>query len=77
MMFSPAMINLGAFKINSVDRGASVTVGPYQQIDYFLSAKLNYGFGEENGDLTQLIVPVGSVLDSDLIDSNAGKSSVV
>ncbi|MGR3206948.1 hypothetical protein [Bacillus glycinifermentans] len=41
-----------------------------------MSAKLNYDFGEENGDLIYLIVPVGSVLDSDFIDSVAGKSSV-
>lgn len=50
MLFSPLVVNVGAFKINAMDRGASLTLGPYQQIDYFLSMKLNQGFGEDNGD---------------------------
>ncbi|MCY7662058.1 hypothetical protein MH142_19675, partial [Bacillus safensis] len=34
MLFSPSVVNVGAFKINAMDRGASLTLGPYQQIDY-------------------------------------------
>lgn len=35
MMFSPVLVNVGGFKVNAVDRGSSITIGPYQQIDYF------------------------------------------
>lgn len=41
MMFSPVLVNVGGFKVNAVDRGSSITIGPYQQIDYFLSNKIN------------------------------------
>ncbi|WP_418910942.1 hypothetical protein [Bacillus subtilis] len=66
MFFSPSVVNVGGFKINTMDRGSSLTLGPYQQVDYFLSAKINQGFGEENGDFTPLVVPISNVLDADL-----------
>jgi hypothetical protein len=77
MFFSPSVVNVGGFKINTMDRGSSLTLGPYQQVDYFLSAKINQGFGEENGDFTPLVVPISNVLDADLVDSNSAKNSVV
>ncbi|RPK04904.1 hypothetical protein BSBH6_01605 [Bacillus subtilis] len=54
-----------------------LTLGPYQQIDYFLSAKLNQGFGEENGVFAPLVIPISNVLDADVVDSNSAKNSVV
>ncbi|MBT2575296.1 hypothetical protein J7E26_15325 [Bacillus sp. ISL-51] len=77
MMFSPALVNVGGFKVNAMDRGSSVTIGPYQQIDYFLSNKINYGFGEENGDLAPIYIPISSIVDPDLIDSTSAKTSIV
>lgn len=77
MFFSPSVVNVGGFKINTMDRGSSLTLGPYQQVDYFLSAKINQGFGEENSDFTPLVVPISNVLDADLVDSNSAKNSVV
>ncbi|MCC9021602.1 hypothetical protein [Bacillus nakamurai] len=77
MMFSPALVNVGGFKVNAMDRGSSLTIGPYQQIDYFLSTKINYGFGEENGDLAPIYIPISSIVDPDLIDSTSAKTSIV
>ncbi|MCY7494247.1 hypothetical protein [Bacillus safensis] len=77
MLFSPSVVNVGAFKINAMDRGLSLTLGPYQQIDYFLSMKLNQGFGEDNGDCSPLVIPISSVLDPDMVDSNSVKNSVI
>lgn len=77
MLFAPAVINLIAFKVNANDRNSSITVGPYQQIDYFLSNKQNQGFGEENGDLATVFLPINIQSDADISDSNAAKASVI
>lgn len=77
MLFSPSVVNVGAFKINAMDRGASLTLGPYQQVDYFLSMKVNQGFGEDNGDCSPLVIPISSVLDPDMVDSNSAKNSII
>ncbi|WP_413064946.1 hypothetical protein [Siminovitchia sp. 179-K 8D1 HS] len=33
-----------------MDRGTTMSLGPNQHIDTFMSNKQNQGFGEENGD---------------------------
>jgi hypothetical protein len=50
--------------------------GPFQGIDLFLSNKRNQGF-EENGDLTQINLPVVSTIDNDLLDGTSQKTSFV
>ncbi|MCD7032957.1 hypothetical protein LRR81_01860 [Metabacillus sp. GX 13764] len=77
MIFSPMVVNIMGFKVNVIDRSGTFNVGTLQQIDYFLSIKQNQGFGEENGDLAPIYIPISSVLDSDLTDSNSIKNSVV
>ncbi|GAA0379313.1 hypothetical protein [Bacillus horti] len=77
MQFAPMAVNLLAFKANTVDRGSSITLGPYQQIDYFLSNKQNQGFGEENGDFGALFVPLSIISDPDVSDSNSAKTSII
>lgn len=77
VFFGPVVVNLLAFKVNVLDRGGTISFGPNQQIDYFLSNKQNQGFGEENGDLSLNNCPISIVNDSDVNDSNAGKTSVV
>ena len=64
------------FKVNAVDRGSSITI--YVSANrLFLSNKINYGFGEENGDLAPIYIPISSIADPDLIDSNSGKTSII
>ncbi|GIO28390.1 hypothetical protein J43TS3_30010 [Ornithinibacillus bavariensis] len=54
-----------------------LALSPVQQARYFLSTKRNQGFGEENGDLTTFNIPMTSVYDPDLIDSNSQKNSIL
>ena len=77
MIFAPMQVNLLAFKVNVMDRDATISFGPYQQLDTFLSTKRNQGYGEENGDFTIFNVPISSVVDPDAIDSNSVKGSAL
>ena len=77
VFFGPVVVNLLAMKVNVLDRGGTISFGPTQQIDYFLSNKQNQGFGEENGDVSLNNCPISIVNDSDVNDSNSGKTSVV
>ncbi|MFS0823306.1 hypothetical protein [Bacillus sp. 1P02SD] len=77
MLFSPVNLNIVGIKINSVDNGAVVNLGPSQHVDQFVSYKRNQGLGEINGDLPQTLMSVSSVWDMDTLDSLANKSSVV
>lgn len=65
------------FKLNVMERNATVSFGPTIEIDTFLATKQNYGFGEGNGDLNAIYFPINFITDNDLLDNNATKSSVV
>ncbi|WP_035323611.1 hypothetical protein [Peribacillus kribbensis] len=77
VLFGPVMVNLLAFKINVMDRGASLSMGPNQYLDTLMSNKQNQGFGEENGDFCFVNTPLIMLNDSDLNDSNSVKTSVI
>ena len=77
MQFSPMVVNVLGFKVNNMDRLSTLSLGPLQQIDVFESTKRNQGFGEQNGDLTAINVPVNYVLDTDLSDAASQKTSVI
>lgn len=77
VFISPMVINVLGFKINTVDNGAIAHMGSLQLIDQFVSYKRNQGFGELNGDLSPANIPMASLLDQDVNDSNAVKNSVV
>jgi hypothetical protein len=77
MQFAPMVVNLLGFKVNNMDRMATLSFAPLQQIDIFESNKRNQGFGEQNGDLTAINVPINYVVDTDLLDSGSQKTSVV
>lgn len=77
MLFAPAVINLLGFKVSSVDHGSTVTIGPHQQIDIFVSEKRNQGFGELNGDLSPVNIPFDALIDQDVFDTTSVKNSVV
>ncbi|TLS37606.1 hypothetical protein [Pseudalkalibacillus caeni] len=77
MIFAPVVINLLGFKVNIVERNSMVNFSPVQQLDVYLSTKRNQGFGEENGDLTAVYIPISYVVDADGSDSNSIKNSVV
>lgn len=77
MQFAPMLVNILGFKVNNMDRFSTMAFGPLQQIDIFESNKRNQGFGEQNGDLTAITVPLNYVIDTDLIDSAAQKTSVI
>ncbi|RFB18755.1 hypothetical protein DZB84_00435 [Bacillus sp. HNG] len=77
MLFSPVNLNVGGIKINSVDNGAVVNLGPSQHLDQFVSYKRNQGVGEKNGDLQQNLMSFSGVWDTDVLDSLSNKSSVI
>ncbi|MDR4886107.1 spore germination protein [Fredinandcohnia sp. QZ13] len=77
MLFSPVNLNVGGIKINSVDNGAVVNLGPSQHLDQFVSYKRNQGVGEKNGDLQQNLMSFSEVWDTDVLDSLSNKSSVI
>lgn len=77
MIFSPMVLNVMGFKVNVIDRSGTFSIGTLQQIDYFLSVKQNQGFGEENGDIAPIYIPISSVFDADVTDSNSIKNSII
>lgn len=77
VLFGPVVVNLLALKVNVLDRGSSLSMGPNQQLDFFLSNKQNYGLGEENGDFSLVNCPLNIVNDSDVSDSNSQKTSMI
>ncbi|MDP4083656.1 MAG: spore germination protein [Bacillota bacterium] len=77
MYFGPVTINLLALKINSVDHSAIVNMGPSQHIDVFVSYKRSQGVGEQNGDISPMLLNKSFVLDNDLNDSPTIKNSVL
>jgi pimeloyl-CoA synthetase len=77
MNFAPMVVNFLGMKINTLDHDSAATVGPYLQVDTFVSEKRNYGFGEENGDFAFINIPISAVNDPDVIDSTSAKGSVI
>ena len=76
-MFAPVTLNILGMKINSVDHGSVVNLGPSQHLDQFVSYKRSQGFGEQNGDLSPTLLSYSWVSDMDLIDSPTAKSSIL
>ncbi|MGJ7913265.1 hypothetical protein [Neobacillus sp. LXY-1] len=70
-------INFLGFKINTIDNTAFVNFGPNQFIDQLTSYKRNQGFGEQNGDISPVNIPISYVVDPDVTDSNTAKNSVI
>ncbi|MEH7076010.1 hypothetical protein [Neobacillus drentensis] len=77
MTFAPATLNILGIKINAIDHGAVVNLGPSQHLDLFVSYKRNQGIGEQNGDLSPTLLSTSWVLDNDLEDSTTVKSSIL
>jgi hypothetical protein len=75
--FTPMQINLLALKVNAVDNASVMNAGSFQSVDQFLSYKRNQAFGEQNGDLSPVNVPINTVVDPELVDSPAAKNSAV
>lgn len=75
--FSPLAINLLAFKVNTIDDTSVINAGSLQYIDQFLSYKRNQAIGEQNGDLSPIYIPITSIIDPDISDSNTAKNSVI
>lgn len=75
--FAPMNITVHGMKFNSVDHSAAVNIGPTQHIDFFISYKRNQGIGEQNGDLSPIVLTFSLVSDSDLIDTAALKNSII
>lgn len=69
-------INFLGFKVNTVDNGSFVNLGPYQFIDQLVSYKRNQGVGEQNGDVAPVNIPISWVVDPDVADSNTAKNSI-
>lgn len=76
-LFAPMVVNLLGFKVNAIDNASTVSFGPVQQVDFFVSYKRNQGFGEQNGDQSPSLIPINGVNDPDVTDSNSIKESFV
>ncbi|MBB6447079.1 hypothetical protein [Bacillus benzoevorans] len=74
-MFAPVVLNIVGIKLNTMDNGAVVNLGPSQHLDQFISYKRSQGIGEQNGDISPTILSQSLVWDADLIDSPTLKSS--
>lgn len=75
--YTPTQVNLLSFKVNAIDNGSVLNVGPVQYIDQFLSYKRNQAFGELNGDLSPSTTPISNITDPDIVDSTANKASAI
>ncbi|GIN41703.1 MULTISPECIES: spore germination protein [Heyndrickxia] len=75
--FTPTVVNMLGFKINSVDNSSVINAGPVQAIDQFTSYKRNQAFGEQNGDFSLMNLPLSSVVDPDISDSATAKNSFI
>jgi hypothetical protein len=76
-MFAPMVVNFLGLKLNSLDHSSLLNFGPNQWIDQFITYKRNQGFGEQNGDIVPIIIPISCVFDADLCDSNSVKNSII
>ncbi|MDP4083657.1 MAG: spore germination protein [Bacillota bacterium] len=76
VFFTPLVINLLGFKVNSVDNSSVINAGSLFYIDQFTSYKRNQAFGEQNGDLSPINIPIMSVIDPDIADSPTVKNSL-
>ncbi|WP_396897390.1 hypothetical protein [Neobacillus bataviensis] len=70
-------VNLGDLKINVLDHGSILNMGPNQMTDVFISYKRNQGYGEQNGDIAPMIIPISFLLDNDVSDSPTVKNSII
>lgn len=77
MIFLPSIANVLNFKVNVMDRSSQIAFGSIQQADVFLSTKRNMGFGEQNGDISFINIPINFINDSDVTDGNSIKNSVI
>ncbi|MGC4377470.1 hypothetical protein WD019_11095 [Fictibacillus sp. Mic-4] len=77
MNFAPMVVNILGFKVNTMDRSATLSLGPIQQVDFYQSNKRNQGFGEQNGDLDVYNFPINNVADMDVLDNPSSKGSLV
>ncbi|RDU38269.1 hypothetical protein DRW41_01480 [Neobacillus piezotolerans] len=77
MIFLPSIANVLNFKVNVLDRHSQIAFGSIQQADVFLSTKRNMGFGEQNGDISLINIPINFINDSDVTDGNSIKNSVI
>ncbi|GAA3324454.1 hypothetical protein GCM10020331_052380 [Ectobacillus funiculus] len=65
-------------KINTLDHDSAATVGPYLQVDTFVSEKNEImALAKKNGDFAFINIPISAVNDPDVIDSTSAKGSVV
>ncbi|WP_374703029.1 hypothetical protein [Neobacillus cucumis] len=70
-------VNLGGIKVNVLDHGSVLNMGPNQMTDIFISYKRNQGYGEQNGDIAPMLIPISFLLDNDLMDSSTVKNSIL
>ena len=77
MIFAPMNINFGDMKINVFDHGSILNMGPNQMTDVFISYKRNQGYGEQNGDIAPMLIPISFLLDNDVSDSATVKNSIL
>ena len=77
MIFAPMKVNLGDLKVNVLDHGSILNMGPNQMTDVFISYKRNQGYGEQNGDIAPMLIPISFLLDNDLSDSPTVKNSII
>ncbi|WP_409300170.1 hypothetical protein [Peribacillus sp. SCS-155] len=76
-LYTPMVLNLLGFKINTLDNGSVVNAGSMQLVDQLVSYKRNQAIGEQNGDFVSVNMPFANIADTDGLDSNTVKNSNV
>lgn len=69
--FSPALLNVFAIKVNSLDRASFINMGASANDNITNYLKINNGFGVQIGDLSPAL-SCGTVIDPDVLDSPVG-----
>lgn len=76
VIFFPVQINMLGFKVNTVDRNASISIGPSVRTDFNAFTKANAGTGAQNGDLP-VTFATGFLNDADVFDATGTKESII
>lgn len=74
MYFIPTKINIATLKINSPDQMSSLLLGSTMKVGVNVSGKKNQAFGQQLGDNSTTVIPIGITLDdNEIFDSHSTK----
>ncbi|MGE8205125.1 hypothetical protein ACQKP0_11215 [Heyndrickxia sp. NPDC080065] len=76
MNFEPTKINIVNADINSAEHIGSISFGSTVKVGRNVFAKKNQPFGQQLGDTTVLVAPVGVTYDDEILDHSIIKTNI-